>query len=114
MEDEKEEVDVRRHAMNQWTVIQPLNQRTSSTTAGSQSAAPTAPDELQARALWIEPLCRMLNGSVSELRYRAGGILIESLGSSDASPAFRAAWRNGVPSLAEAITARTSRSAVGR
>jgi HEAT repeat protein len=85
-------------------VMQMIEQRASRTANASSSSAPAATDELQAQALWIEPLCRMLNSSLWESSHRAGQMLIESFGSSDASPAVRAAWRKGVPSLVRAIT----------
>ena len=104
IEDEKEDVAVRRHAINQWPVIQMLERPTLSKAHASSSNALAAKDELQVLALWIEPLCRMLNSSLWDLSHRAGQILIESFESSDGSPALRAAWRKGVPWLAKATS----------
>jgi hypothetical protein len=104
MEDDKEVVDVRLHAMNLWTTIQAIEPRRPPGSASSRPAPTALQDELQARALWIAPLCNALNSSVTVLQYRAGEILIDALKDSDATPAFRAGWRKGVHSLAGALT----------
>jgi HEAT repeat protein len=95
MEDEKEEVPLRIHAMNQWIAIRPMR-------PPSRSAAPSPHEELNSRALWIAALCRSLRSPTSEIRSRAVEILMDNFRDRGADSSLREAWRKAVPLLAEA------------
>ena len=101
MEDEKEQVPLRLHALNQWSLIQ-RGQVASSGPAASRSAAPVHKEELHARSLWIAGLCRALKSQAAEIRSRAGEILLDNFNDPGTDPSFREAWRQAVPSLAKA------------
>jgi HEAT repeat protein len=103
MEDEKEEVAVRLHAVNQWTVIQIPSQASTSGAARPPTLVAARTDELHPHALWIGALCRALKSPASAIRYRAGEILIHSFQTGPGTdPSFREAWRKAVPTVAEA------------
>ena len=99
--DEKEEIAVRLHAVNQWGVIQLPGQAPSLRRTATQSSAAPPRDELHPHALWIAALCEALKSPVSAIRSRAGEILFDSFNVPGTDPSFREAWRQAVPTLIE-------------
>jgi HEAT repeat protein len=100
MEDEKEEVSIRIHAMEQWTLINLLR---SSSAGEPPVAAGETKENFHPKALWIEAMCKQLMSASPEVRSRAGEILVDNFKDRDSDPSFREAWRKSVPSLARAI-----------
>jgi HEAT repeat protein len=97
MEDEAEDVPLRLHAMNQWSLVQILVQ-----TMGDPGPEAARRDELHATALWIAALGKQLKSPASAIRTRAVEILVDSFKDKVADAPFREAWRQLVPALAEA------------
>ena len=101
LSDETEEVPLRIHALNQWTVIQ-IGRIALSRRAALRSASPEHEDELHATSLWIAASCRALKSAAPEVRSRAGAALLDHFNDGDIDASIREAWRKAVPSLAEA------------
>ena len=100
LNDETEEVPLRIHALNQWTLIQ-LGRLASARRAASRSAPPAHEDKLHATSLWITALCGVLKSAAPEVRSRAGAILLGHFNDADSDDSTREAWRKALPSLAE-------------
>jgi HEAT repeat protein len=99
--DENEEVSLRLHALNQWSLIE-LGQAALSRTGAPGSADSPPKEVLHARALWIAALCRALKSSAPEVRSRAGEVLMDGLRDPGTDPSLQEAWRQAVLPLAEA------------
>lgn len=104
IEDGTEEIPLRLHAMDQWSVIQPLVQSKPHfrRAAASGSGDDSQKEELHATAAWIATLGKMLKDPASEIRTRAVEILVDSFKDPLADAPFRETWRKLVPALAEA------------
>jgi HEAT repeat protein len=101
MEDEKEEVSLRLHAMNQSSAIHLVEDYDSTHPADSRSAAPTPKDQLHYVALWIASLGRLIASPTALVQSRALEILLDNFKDPVADLWFRDAWRKMVPILAE-------------
>jgi HEAT repeat protein len=108
-EDEKEEVGVRLHAANQWSVVRASGDASFDRAAASRPAAAARKDDLHTYALWIATMSRALTSPASAIRYRAGEILIDSFKVQAPDAAFREAWRKAVPTLVEATTSEDTK-----
>ncbi len=102
--DEKEELPLRLHAIDQWSLIQMLAQRKpqSSSAVASGPESDASKDELHATASWIAALGKVLEDPSPAIRNRAVEILVESFKDPRPDLPFREAWSKLVPTLGKA------------
>jgi HEAT repeat protein len=101
MEDEKEEISLRLHAMNQCSVIQMMGDDRSTRPSESRSDARDPKFPLHYRALWIAALGRAIKSPAALVRSRAMKLLMDNFNDPGTDPSFRDAWRKIVPILTE-------------
>ncbi len=104
IDDKGEEIPLRLHAMDQWSLVQMLVQTKPYYSRGEASGpgGEARKDELHATAVWIATLGKMLKDPDSAVRARAVEILVDSFKDPLADAPFRETWRKLVPALAEA------------
>jgi len=113
VEDEKEAVPLRLHAMNQCSAIHVVSDVPLSGPAASRSGAAAPKDELHYRAMWIAALGRALSSAAPEVRSRAMELLMDNFKDRRSDLSFREAWRKIVPAVAEATKSEDARFSNG-
>ena len=101
IEDEKEEIPIRLHAINQCSAIHLVGDSNSTRSAESRSAVSTPNGQLHYMAFWIASLGKAISSPATLVRSRALDILSDNFNDPSTDPAFRNAWRKIVPNLAE-------------
>jgi HEAT repeat protein len=97
--DEKEEISLRLHAINQCSLIHVMGDFDSTHPADSRSTASTPKEPLHFRALWTTSLGRLIESPSALIQSRALEILMDDFKDPVADPAHRDAWRKIVPIL---------------
>ncbi len=98
--DEHEDLPIRLHAMNQWTLIRP------SAFPPARGRAPVGDsprprEQVHAAAAWLAVLAKSLTSPAVQIRSRAVEILVDSVKDSHPEDWYRDAWLKIVPDLAK-------------
>ncbi|WP_165247502.1 HEAT repeat domain-containing protein [Paludisphaera soli] len=99
IEDEKDEAELRLHAMDQWELAQTFARYRDASGRGGRD------DDLNWEGRWIEAMGRRLASPVPGIRRKAASILQDGLRNAGAPPALRKAWGEVTPGLAKALEA---------